>query len=129
MIDEVVVALLCTFVFSTLMWYLIAFEGSIIYLWAVYFGHFFNGIALAYICAAAAPDVNVANALLQTTSVILAFFAGLFILPDDMPVYWGWIYWVNYSAYGYGAVMVNQFKDQDNDLEAGMSLDRLFIFL
>ena len=128
MIDEVVVAVLCTAVFSTLMWYLISFEGSIIYLWAVYFGHFFNGIAMAYTCAAAAPDVNVANALLQTSCVILGFFSGLFILPDDMPVYWGWIYWIDYAAYGYSAVMVNQFEDQDDELAAGISLDRFSVF-
>eukprot|EP00210_Caulerpa_lentillifera_P006026 g5759.t1 len=117
MFDEVIMALICTFIFGSIMWKIVAFQGKIVYLWAVYFGHLFNGIAAAYIFAAVAPDVNVANALLQTFTVILMFFCGFLILPDDIPAYWIWLYRLDYVSYGYAALMVNQFEEFDDKIE------------
>lgn len=117
MFDEVLMALICTFIFGSIMWKIVQFQGKIVYLWAIYFGHLFNGIAAAYIFAAVAPDVNVANALLQTVTVILMFFCGFLILPDDIPSYWIWLYRLDYVSYGYAALMVNQFEDHDDELK------------
>jgi hypothetical protein len=45
---------------------------------------------LAYIIAAVSPTMEVANAALPGYVVILLFFVGLLIRPQDQPPYWHW---------------------------------------
>ncbi len=45
---------------------------------------------LAYIIAALSPNMDVANGALPAYVVILLFFVGLLIRPQDQPSYWHW---------------------------------------
>lgn len=115
MLDETIVAIFGTAIFSTLSWYMMNFQGSILYMWALYFGHLMNGITTAYISASIFPDINTATSALQSLNILVTFFSGFMILPDDIPVYWIWAYYLNYGTYGFSAMMVNEFGEHDKE--------------
>jgi ATP-binding cassette subfamily G (WHITE) protein 2 len=45
---------------------------------------------LAYIIAGLSPNMDVANGALPAFVVIMLFFVGLLIRPQDQPNYWHW---------------------------------------
>ena len=45
---------------------------------------------LAYVIAALSPNMDVANGALPAFVVIMLFFVGLLIRPQDQPAYWHW---------------------------------------
>ena len=59
------------------------------------------------------------NALLATYTTVLLFFAGMLILPSDIPVYWKWIYNLDYTKYGFGVLMHNAFTSSDDVIARG----------
>lgn len=63
-----------------------------------------------------------ANALLVSYTAILLFFAGMMILPQDMPSYWKWLYRLVYTKYGFGVLMTNTFTSNDAARDAAFDL-------
>ncbi|CAE8602292.1 unnamed protein product, partial [Polarella glacialis] len=80
---------------------------------ATYFTTSMVGIVLAYAVAAVAPTMEAANALLPTYVTTCMYFGGLFIVFDKIPIGWSWYSWTSFLRYAWGALMLNQFKDQD----------------
>ena len=59
------------------------------------------------LAAAAAQDV--ANSLLPAYMSIQAFFVGVMILEQKIPVYWQWFKYLSFIRFGWRAYMINHF--------------------
>merc|ERR1712241_644948 len=57
--------------------------------------------------------MEAANALLPTYVTTCMYFGGLFILFDKIPDGWKWYSWTSFLRYSWGALMLNQFQDDD----------------
>ena len=75
-------------------------------------------MSLAYAIAALSPNMDAANALLPTYVTTCMYFGGLFINFDKIPHGWRWFSWTSFLRYGWGACMINNFK---NGTKAGNS--------
>eukprot|EP00442_Polarella_glacialis_P052868 CAMPEP_0115067304 /NCGR_PEP_ID=MMETSP0227-20121206/11313_1 /TAXON_ID=89957 /ORGANISM="Polarella glacialis, Strain CCMP 1383" /LENGTH=614 /DNA_ID=CAMNT_0002453351 /DNA_START=69 /DNA_END=1913 /DNA_ORIENTATION=+ len=109
-------AVLCTFtslVFSLVVFFAMSLQGNFGIFFITYFLATMCGIVLAYAIAAAAPTMEAANALLPTYVTTCMYFAGFLIVFDKIPVGWAWYGWTTFLRYAWGAMMLNQFKDQD----------------
>lgn len=53
--------------------------------------------------------VTSAQALLAVTLILMLLFCGFTVQPDVIPVYYIWIYWVNYFSWLFRAIVVNEF--------------------
>ena len=90
--------------------------------WLVYYFTLGNGVVLAYLVSAISPNMEAANAILPTYVVTLLFFAGWLIRRDDIPAYWSWYYYVDLMRYSFGALMINQWEDNDPMWAGGQTL-------
>jgi hypothetical protein len=54
-------------------------------------------------------NVTSAQALLAVTLILMLLFCGFTVQPDVIPVYYIWIYWMNYFSWLFRAVVVNEF--------------------
>ena len=72
------------------------------------------GIILAYAVAAVAPTMGAANAILPLLVTIWLFFGGLYIVFDKIPPGWYWFSWSSFLRYSWGAMMLNQFQNEEN---------------
>ena len=70
------------------------------------------GIALAYVCAAVAPDMDSANTLLPVYNVVQLLFSGIIIRVASMPPGWAWYRHTLFVRYGWMAQMRNHFKNE-----------------
>ena len=50
-----------------------------------------------------------AQALLAVTLILMLLFCGFTVQPDVIPVYYIWVYWINYFSWLFRAVVVNEF--------------------
>ncbi|GAB4821435.1 hypothetical protein N2152v2_008481 [Parachlorella kessleri] len=116
MLEELGLALLSSLVFSNLVFWLLALEGSYLLFWLVYLCSLAIGIVLAYFIAAISPNMDTANAALPAYVTMLLFFTGLLLRWDDIPKYWRWFSYINFLKYSWGSLMVNQFEGS-NDVE------------
>merc|ERR1719502_1840240 len=89
-------------------------QGSFILFVVSYFITSMIGIVLAYAVAAVAPNMEAANAMLPTYVTTCMYFGGLFIVFDKIPTGWYWYSWTSFLRYAWGAMMINQFKDEAN---------------
>ena len=96
--------------------------GSFVLFWLVYYFTLGNGVVLAYLVSAISPNMEAANAILPTYVVTLLFFAGWLIRRDDIPAYWSWYYYVDLMRYSFGALMINQWEDNDPMWAGGQTL-------
>ena len=96
--------------------------GSFVLFWLVYYFTLGNGVVLAYLVSAISPNMEAANAILPTYVVPLLFFAGWLIRRDDIPAYWSWYYYVDLMRYSFGALMINQWEDNDPMWAGGQTL-------
>ena len=78
-----------------------------------------TGIALAYTIAALVPSLDAANALLPLYVATCLYFGGFLIVTDKIPKGWLWYSYTVFLRYGWTALMVNQFQDNDSKLSAG----------
>ncbi|CAE8650677.1 unnamed protein product [Polarella glacialis] len=109
-------AVLCTFTstfFSIIVFFAMNLQGNFGIFAATYFATSMVGIVLAYAVAAVAPTMEAANALLPTYVTTCMYFGGLFIVFDKIPIGWEWYSWTSFLRYAWGALMLNQFKDQE----------------
>ena len=90
--------------------------------WLVYYFTLGNGVVLAYLVSAISPNMEAANAILPTYVVTLLFFAGWLIRRDDIPAYWSWYYYVDLMRYSFGALIINQWEDNDPMWAGGQTL-------
>jgi ABC-type multidrug transport system permease subunit len=113
MIEELGVALVSSLIFSNVVFWPIKFQGQWVLFWLVYYATLGCGIVVAYFIAAISPNMDVANAALPSYVVTLLFFAGFLLRWDDIPKWWQWYGYIDFLRYAWGALMVNQFKDND----------------
>lgn len=111
--EETFLTFLISLPFSAYVFHGVNFLGSYALFWLVYFECLCIGIVLAYLIAALSPNMDVANAALPAFVVTLLFFAGQLITFDSMPVYWGWYSRIDFLRYAWGALMINQFENND----------------
>jgi len=111
-IEEAVLCTITSLVFSAVVFFAMSLKGSFLIFVAVYFLTSMVGIALAYAVAAVAPNMEAANALLPTYVTTCMYFGGLFLVFDKIPDGWFWYSWTSFLRYSWGALMLNQFKNQ-----------------
>lgn len=109
--EELILACLVTLVMTAASFHAISLQGEWVVYWLANFTTLCIGIVLAYFISALSPNMDVANAALPTYVVTLLFFAGFLMRFADMPAYWKWYSYIDFLRYGWGALMVNQFKD------------------
>jgi ATP-binding cassette subfamily G (WHITE) protein 2 len=79
-------ASLTSLLFTIIVFFGCAFQGSFIIFFATYYLTTMMGIILAYAIAAIVPTMEAANAVLPTYVTICMFFGGLIIVFDKIPV-------------------------------------------
>ena len=76
---------------------------------------------LAYVVAACAPTMDIANAALPMFVITQMFFTGFLIREADMPVYWRyWAPYADFIRHAWHAQMANQFGGRPDVLFAGV---------
>jgi len=88
-----------------------AIQGNFFYFWIINYGVMMCGIALAYVCAAVAPNMDAANTLLPVYNVVQLLFSGLIIRVASIPKGWAWYRHTLFVRYGWQAQMRNHFGD------------------
>lgn len=63
-----------------------------------------------------------ANAVLPAYVTTLLFFAGFVFDFDTMPQWWKWYSYTDFMRFAWGALMVNQFKDNDVVWQGGKTV-------
>lgn len=120
MFDELLITGVVSVGIAAYTFYGIQLQGEFVLFWLTYYITLSTGIVLAYFIAALSPNMDVANALLPTYVVTLLFFGGFLMQFDKMPDYWYWYSYIDFLRYAWGALMVNQFNNNDpawnNDL-------------
>ena len=122
MLDEMFLLLPVTLVLGAVVFYAMSLSGSFVLFWLVYYFTLGNGVVLAYLVSAVSPNMEAANAILPTYVVTLLFFAGWLIRREDIPAYWSWYYYIDLMSYSFGALMINQWEDNDPDWAGGQTL-------
>lgn len=76
---------------------------------------------LAYVVAACAPTMDIANAALPMFVITQMFFTGFLIREADIPVYWRyWAPYADFIRHAWHAQMANQFSRRPDVLFAGV---------
>ncbi|DBA95854.1 hypothetical protein WJX77_006274 [Trebouxia sp. C0004] len=114
--EEVVLAVASSVVFSLLVYYLVRLQGSFFPVWIVFLVTQLVGVVLAYLIAAISPNMDTANAALPAYVTVLLFFSGFLITWPKIPKYWIWMAYMDFMRYGWGALMINQFQGQNVQL-------------
>ena len=122
MFDELLLLFFVTLVIAAVVFYAVSLSGSFALFWLVYYVTLANGVVLAYLISALSPNMEAANAILPTYVVTLLFFAGFLIRPADTPDYWKWYAYVDLMKFSWGALMINQWKENDPEFVSGVSL-------
>ena len=122
MLDEMFLLLPVTLVLGAVVFYAMSLTGSFVLFWLVYYFTLGNGVVLAYLVSAVSPNMEAANAILPTYVVTLLFFAGWLIRREDIPAYWSWYYYIDLMRYSFGALMINQWEDNDPAWAGGQTL-------
>jgi ATP-binding cassette subfamily G (WHITE) protein 2 len=85
-IEEGVMATFTSLLFTIIVFFGCAFQGSFFIFFVTYYLTTMTGIILAYAIAAIVPTMEAANAVLPTYVTICMFFGGLIIVFDKIPV-------------------------------------------
>jgi len=111
-VEEGILALPVSAVAQMMLFLGCAIKGSYFYFWIINYGVMSCGIALAYVCAAVAPDMDSANTLLPVYNVVQLLFSGIIIRVASMPPGWAWYRHTLFVRYGWMAQMRNHFKNE-----------------
>jgi len=111
-IEEAVLCSITSLTFCCIVFWSMSLQGNFGIFLVIFFLTNMVGIVLAYAVAAVAPTMEAANALLPTYVTTCMYFGGLFIVFDKIPDGWEWYSWTSFLRYAWGALMLNQFKDQ-----------------
>ena len=71
--------------------------------------------AIVYAIALLAKDIHTAYAIANFSEAVAMFFSGVSIPAYAMPIYLRWIHYISPFSYSFGAVVVNQFENSDDD--------------
>ena len=112
-IEEGVLAIPVTLVAHTALYLGCALQGSFAIFWICNYMVLSCGIALAYVCASVAPNMDAANTLLPVYNVIQLLFSGMLIRRADMPSGWEWYSHTLFVRYGWQAQMINYFDNKE----------------
>lgn len=110
MVDELLLAIVGTLIFSCVVYFPLKLGGLWVTWWLCYLCTLSIGIVLAYLVAALSPSMEIANAALPAYVVTLLFFAGFLIRFKDIPNYWRWYSYLNFLRYAWSTLMINQFE-------------------
>lgn len=113
-IEEGILAIITSLVFCIFVYFGCALQGSFFLFVISYYLTTMMGIILAYAVAAVAPTMGAANAILPLLVTIWLFFGGLYIVFDKIPPGWYWFSWSSFLRYSWGAMMLNQFQNEEN---------------
>jgi len=108
-VEEGTLQIVASLIFSLLTFFVIGLPGNFFWHWVIYFVTGQTGIAVAYFCAALAPDMDGAQTLLAVLGVVGLFFSGVTITVDEIPAGWKWYPWITYTRYAWTAHMLNNF--------------------
>jgi ABC-2 type transporter len=53
--------------------------------------------------------ITTAHSMMAVTAIVLVLFSGFTVQPDVVPVYYIWIYWLNYFGWLFRGIVVNEF--------------------
>ena len=112
-IEEGVLAIPVSLIAQMMLYLGCGIQGSYFYFWIINYGVMLCGIALAYVCAAAAPDMDSANTLLPIYNVVQLLFSGIIIRVQSMPKGWAWYRHTLFVRYGWMAQMRNHFRNSE----------------
>jgi ATP-binding cassette, subfamily G (WHITE), member 2 len=110
-IEEGILAIPVSLIAQMMLFLGCGIQGSFFYFWIINYGVMSCGIALAYVCAAAASTMDEANTLLPVYNVVQLLFSGIIIRVESMPKGWAWYRHTLFVRYGWMAQMRNHFKD------------------
>jgi hypothetical protein len=113
LIEEGVLAIPVTLVAQMSLYLGCALQGSFAIFWICNYMVLTCGIALAYVCASVAPNMDAANTLLPVYNVIQLLFSGMLIRRADMPSGWEWYSHTLFVRYGWQAQMINYFDKEE----------------
>mmetsp|Transcript_19096 Transcript_19096/g.36765 ORF Transcript_19096/g.36765 Transcript_19096/m.36765 type:complete len:1596 (-) Transcript_19096:179-4966(-) len=108
--------LLQIFVFCVIMYPLAGLEGGIFsdHFWFYMFTMFLC-VLISYTWAlflcGISPNATLALALFPVTMILKLLLCGYMIRPDDIPVYWKWLFYIDFFTYAFRGVMLNEFLD------------------
>jgi len=112
LIEEAIPQLFASFIFCGLTSFLIEFNGNFAWQWLIFFVTGQTGIALAYVCASVARNMDEANTLLPVYNVLGMFFTGVLFTYEEIPTGWRWYTWTCFVRYAWSAHMLNNFGDE-----------------
>jgi len=73
----------------------------------------FAAVMLTLAVASASPNVEIAGAAVPLVMTLNFFCGGFMVLADKIPVWWKWLYSISYVQWGFSALMINQFENQE----------------
>jgi ABC-type multidrug transport system ATPase subunit len=112
LLEEAVPQVVGSLIFCALTSFLIEFKGHFAWQWLIFFVTGQTGIALAYVCASVARNMDEANTLLPVYNVLGMFFTGVLFTYEEIPTGWRWYTWTCFVRYAWSAHMVNNFGDK-----------------
>ena len=74
------------------------------------------GVTLGITIGGIVPNIQMAQTFLPLILMPLILFSGFLVRPDNIPIYFKWIYWGSFFQYGYQIIAVNEFKDRTFDV-------------
>mmetsp|Transcript_34646 Transcript_34646/g.48022 ORF Transcript_34646/g.48022 Transcript_34646/m.48022 type:complete len:603 (+) Transcript_34646:280-2088(+) len=113
LIEEAMVSAPFSALFITAIYFGIAMKGSFLLILVCFYLCLQCGITLAYAIGSVAPSMEAANALLPTYITVGLFFIGYFITFPSMPISWRWYSYLVHMRYGWTAMVINAFEDDD----------------
>ena len=108
-IEEGAIGLLVTLVGQAIVYAVVGLRGSFLRYWLVYWLVQQSGVALAYVCASLAPNMDAANTLLPVYNTCQLLFSGLLIRRKDIAPGWAWWPHTLFVRYGWQAQLMNHF--------------------
>eukprot|EP00536_Pseudo-nitzschia_multiseries_P009814 jgi/Psemu1/242415/estExt_Genewise1.C_2850020 len=74
------------------------------------------GIGLLFsIFSAITKERSTGQAYMSVSMVLLILFSGFTVTPNNIPVYWIWLYWVNILAWAFRGLIVNEYDSGKYD--------------
>lgn len=98
---------------ACIVWFSLGLSGSWFLFCFAFFINMFIGRSMAYFFSFICPNVESAVILSSGVNVIFLCFVGVLIRPDNIPVYWKWVMYINQMHYTWAALMKNQFSPTD----------------
>lgn len=110
MVEELTIMALYSVGVAALVFYIVQLKGSFPLFWLVFLTANAISVAFAYLVAAAAPNLDVANAVVPGFMMLMLFFAGFLIMISALPSFLVWVPYVDFIKYGFAALQYNHWN-------------------